>query len=71
MDLAGSDSSASLNGLRDWEQPTVINIDKAPTYGIVILELKAEVKCAGDLAHRHVKCPNNAFEADHATQNRL
>jgi len=26
----------ALNGLKDWERPTVINTDKAPTYGIVI-----------------------------------
>lgn len=24
----------ALNGLKDWEKPTVINTDKAPTYGI-------------------------------------
>jgi len=34
----------ALNGLRDWERPEVINIDKAPTYGIVISDLKAEGK---------------------------
>ncbi len=34
-----------LNGLKDWEKPTVINTDKAPTYGIAISELKAEGKC--------------------------
>jgi transposase-like protein len=26
----------ALNGLKDWEKPTVINTDKAPTYGIAI-----------------------------------
>jgi transposase-like protein len=35
----------ALNGLKDWEKPTVINTDKAPTYGIAISELKAEDKC--------------------------
>jgi Transposase and inactivated derivatives len=34
----------ALNGLKGWEKPTVINTDKAPTYGIAISELKAEGK---------------------------
>jgi transposase-like protein len=37
----------ALNGLKDWEKPTVINTDKAPTYGIPITELKVEGKCPG------------------------
>lgn len=30
---------------KDVEKPTIINTDKAPTYGIAIAELKAEGKC--------------------------
>jgi len=54
----------ALNGLKDWEQPTVINTDKAPTYGIAIAQLKAEGKCPGGLVHRQVKYLNNVVEAD-------
>lgn len=32
----------ALKGLKDWEMPTVINTDKAPTYGAALAELKAE-----------------------------
>jgi IS6 family transposase len=35
----------ALNGLKDSEQPEVINTDKAPTYGIAISALKAEGQC--------------------------
>ncbi len=42
----------ALNGWKDWEKPTVINTDKAPTYGLAILELKAEGKCPKELVHR-------------------
>ncbi len=37
--------SKALNGLKAWETPTVINTDKAPTYGPTLAELKAEGKC--------------------------
>ncbi len=35
----------ALNGLKDWEKPTVINTDKAPTYAVALAELKKEGKC--------------------------
>lgn len=61
----------ALNGLKDWEKPTVINTDKAPTYGIAIAQLKAEGKCPGDLVHRQVKYLNNLIEADHGKLKQL
>ena len=61
----------ALNGLKDWEQPTIINTDKAPTYGIAIAHLKAEGKCPGDLVHRQVKYLNNVVEADHGKLKQL
>jgi IS6 family transposase len=32
----------ALRGLKDWEQPEIINTDKAPTYAAALAELKAE-----------------------------
>ncbi len=61
----------ALNGLKDWEKPTVINTDKAPTYGFAIAQLKAEGKCPGDLVHRQVKYLNNVIEADHGKLKQL
>lgn len=61
----------ALNGLKDWEKPTVINTDKAPTYGIAIAQLKTEGKCPGDLVHRQVKYLNNVVEADHGKLKQL
>lgn len=55
----------ALNGLKEWEKPTVINSDKAPTCGIAIAQLKAEGKCPEDIAHRQIKYLNNVIEADH------
>jgi transposase-like protein len=55
----------TLNGLKDWEKPEVINTDKAPTYGIAISELKAEGKCPEKTMHRPVEYLNNVVEADH------
>ena len=57
--------SKALNGLKEWEKPTVINTDKAPTYGPALAELKAEGKCPEDTEHRQVKYLNNVVEADH------
>lgn len=54
----------ALNGLKDWEKPRVINTDKAPTYGIAIVQLKAEGKCPDERVHRQVKYLNNVVEAD-------
>lgn len=61
----------ALNGLKDWEKPTVINTDKSPTYGIAITELKAEGRCPKDLVHRQVKYLNNVVEADHGKLKQL
>lgn len=55
----------ALKGLKGWEQPRVINTDKAPTYGAALAELKQEGKCANDVQHRQVKYLNNVVEADH------
>jgi transposase-like protein len=55
----------ALNGLEDWEKPSVINTDKVPTYGIAISELKAKGKCPEKTVHRQVKYLNNVVEADH------
>ena len=55
----------ALKGLKDWEQPDVLNTDKAPTYAATIAELKAEGKCPTETRHRQVKYLNNVIEADH------
>ncbi|MND90042.1 Integrase core domain protein [compost metagenome] len=60
-----------LNGLKDWEKPTVINTDKAPTYGIAISELKADGKCPKELVHRQVNYLNNVVEVDHGKLKQL
>ena len=55
----------ALNGLKDWEQPEVLNTDKAPTYAAAIAQFKAEGKCPDETRHRQVKYLNNVVEADH------
>ena len=55
----------ALRGMKDWEQPEVLNTDKAPAYAAAIAELKAEGKCPKDTRHRQVKYLNNVGEADH------
>lgn len=55
----------ALKGLKDWEKPTVINTDKAPTYAAALAELKKEGKCPEETRHRQVKYLNNVIEADH------
>ena len=44
----------ALRGLKDWEQPEVINTDKAPTYAAALAELKAEGKCPRKTQHGQV-----------------
>ena len=61
----------TLNGLKGWEKPEIINTDKAPTYGIAISELKAEGKCPEKTVHRQVKYLNNVIEADHGKLKQL
>ena len=55
----------ALRGLKDWEKPTKLNTDKAPSYGAAIAELKREGKLAAATEHRQVKYLNNVIEADH------
>lgn len=40
----------ALRGLKDWEQPEIINTDKAPTYAAALAELKAEASAQGHTA---------------------
>ena len=54
----------ALRGLKGWEQPRIVNTDKAPTYAAALAELGAEGKCREDLEHRQVKYLNNIVEAD-------
>ncbi len=61
----------ALNGLKDWEKPTVINTDKASTYAAALAELKMEGKCPEETLHRQVKYLNNIIEADHGKLKRL
>ena len=61
----------TLRGLKGWEQPQVINTDKAPTYAAALAELKAEGKCPTDTQHRQVKYLNNIVESDHGKLKQL
>ena len=61
----------ALNGLKDWEKPSVINTDKAPTYAAALAELKREGRCPADTQRRQVKCLNNVIEADHGKLKQL
>ena len=63
--------SKTLNGLKDWDKPRVINTDKAPTYAAALAELKKEGKCPKDTQHRQVKYLNNVIEADHGKLKQL
>ena len=54
-----------MNGLKDWEAPTVINTDKAPTYAAAFAEMKKEGKYLEATLHRQVKYLNTITEADH------
>ena len=58
-------------GLTDWEKPTVINTDKAPTYAAALAELKKEGRCPQDTLHRQVKYLSNVIEADHGRLKQL
>ena len=53
----------ALRGMKEWEQPEVLNTDKAPAYAGAIAELKAEGKCPTETRHRQVKYLNNVIEA--------
>ena len=55
----------ALRGLKDWEKPTKLNTDKAPSYGVATTELKREGKLGQETVHRQGKYLNNVIEADH------
>ena len=55
----------ALRGLKAWEQPEVLNTDRAPTDAAAIAQLKAEGRCPPHTRHRQVKYLNNVVEADH------
>ena len=61
----------ALSGLKEWEQPELINTDKAPTYAAALAALKAEGKCPKDTQHRQIKYLNNIIEADHGKLKQL
>ena len=61
----------AMNGLKDWEKPTVINTGKAPTYAAALAELKKAGKCSEATLHRQVKYLNNIIEADHGKLKQL
>ena len=61
----------ALRGLKKWEQPEVLNTDKAPTYAAAIAQLKAEGKCPTQTRHRKVKYLNNVIKADHGKLKQL
>ena len=61
----------ALRGLKAWEQPQVLNTDKAPTYGAATAQLKAEGRCPPHTRHRQVKYLNNVVEADHGKLKQL
>lgn len=63
--------SKALRRFKEWEMPSTINTDKAPTYGVAIKELKDEGICLQDLEHRQVKYLNNRIESDHGKLKRL
>jgi len=55
----------ALRGLKDWEKPSKLNTDKAPSYCAAIAELKREGKLDEDVVHHQVKYLNNVIEVDH------
>ncbi len=57
--------------MKDWETPTVINTDKAPTYAVALAELKEDGKCPKETLHRQIKYLNNIIEADHGKLKQL
>ena len=54
----------ALRGLKEWEQPEVLNTDKAPTCAAAIAELEAEGKFPTETRHRRARYLNNVVEAD-------
>lgn len=60
-----------MRGLKDWEQPYVINTDKAGSYTTAIRELKKNGQLPEETEHRQIKYLNNIIEADHGKLKRL
>ena len=54
-----------LNIVKKWQIPSVINTDKAATYGHFLSWLKREGKCSVDIGHRQIKYKNSVIECDH------
>ena len=71
MPLSLFSAQPTLRPLKAWEKPTVINTDKAPSYGAALAELKKEGKCPAETLHRQVKYLNNVIEADHGKLKQL
>ena len=61
----------TFKGLKTWQQPTKINTDQNPAYGVAIRKMKDEGKCSEELVHRKRKYLNNVIEADHGKLKRL
>jgi len=61
----------TLNGMKAWAHPRVLNTDKAPTYSAAIAALKEEAVCPPETVPRQVKYLNNIVEADHGKLKRL
>jgi len=63
--------SKALRLFKEYEQPRLINTDKAPACSSAIAELKEEGCCPVKLAHRQVQYLNNGLEADHGKLKRM
>ncbi|MDW3651877.1 MAG: IS6 family transposase [Bacteroidia bacterium] len=61
----------AIKGLKEWEQPYVINTDQNSTYGKAIKMLKEEHRLSASTEHRKAKYLNNIVEADHGKLKRL
>ena len=53
----------ALKGLKSWEQPRIVNTDKAPAHAAALAELGAEGKCPEDPERRRAKRLNSIVEA--------
>ena len=63
--------SKTLQGFKDWEKPSRIHSDKAPTYRKAIAALIREGRFPDKIEHRQMKYRNNIIEADHGKLKRL
>lgn len=60
-----------LNNTKCGEIPRLINIDKAPTYGLALALLKREGKRPPHVEHRQIKYRNSVIECDHGKLKRI